>query len=145
MNSEYLKFLKGGYFNDNGVIKIEFIDGYPQKIAEEFKTKGLSNKQCRTFFDSINKTYNKVILNHKSFEDGVIELHMIKSRINDKLSKGNLPEDFFLFFDKNLEQVNDLNSFEAFKFHFEAICNYLKDNQKNDNKSENRNNFKKRY
>lgn len=131
MNPEYTKELNNGYLTDNKIAKIKFIDGFPQMLAEEFNkaTPSLSTKQSRSIFDLVNKLNNRVARKDITLEEIKVELGMIKSMINDKMNKGNIPKVFFDFFAANVDAIKSLDDFKVFKLHFEAICNYLKDNK----------------
>ena len=139
MDSSYTKELNSGYINENGAIKIDFIDGFPQKLADEFnKTEPkLSVSQSRAIFDSVNGFYGNYTRKSISFDEVKIELSMLKSRINDKVNKGSIPQEFLDFFDKNINAVKTPDDFRAFKYHFEAVCNYLKDDKKDKNQGNN--------
>lgn len=143
LNTDYLQSLKKGYLNEDGVIRIEFVDGFPQTVAKDFgnSTPALSTSQSRAFFDKVNSLNVKAKSNQMKLSEVQIELSMLKSRIQDKVSKNTLPKEFYDFFNANVSAIKDLTTLNAFTFHFEAVCNYMKDVKANDNGMQNRNGF----
>ena len=155
MNDAYVRDVKAGYYQD-GKLKLPFIDGYPQEVAKSLTlaTPAMSTKQARSFFDTINKTYTAVTLKNKTFDDAVIDLKMLKSRVSDKLGKGTVSEDFNSFIVLNADAVKSFADLKAFTLHFEAVCNYLRNDKSkpkqqngNDNRDrhDNKNNYNKQY
>ena len=152
MNEAYLKDLKSGYYQDNGNLKIAFVDGYPQDVARILSdaAPAMSTKQARSFFDVVNKIYMATTLNTKSFDDAVIDLRMLKSRVSDKLGKGFISDEFNKFIVSNVDATKSLSDLKAFTLHFEAVCNYLR-NDKSKPKPQNNyngnrgNNYNKPY
>lgn len=154
MNESYNKELHNGYLDDKGVIRLCFVDGLPQKLADSFNRAEptLSTKQARTIYDSVNGLYGQLTRKNITFDEAKVELVMLKSRINDKKNKGAISEEFYDFFVDNVDVVKTHKDFMAFTLHFEAICNYLKDGKpstsdsyknKGDNKYQNKNNFRR--
>lgn len=131
MNANYVKSVKSGLVDENGVIKLEFIKNnkYPQLLATEMSkaTPKLSSKQARSFYGVVNKIYLDVIAGTLTMAEAMVELTMLSSRVNDKLNKGSVPVEFKEFIEENVEVVHDVNTLKAFILHFEAMCNNLKD------------------
>lgn len=142
MDTGYLKELKEGYLDTDDVMKVDFVLKYPQLLAKSFgtATPRLSTKQSRSFFDAFNKIYLDVIGKKISMAEAKVELAMLSTKINDKFNKGTVPEDFKTFIDANVAVINDKNDFKAFMYHFEAICNYLKDTKETKTQNSNSNN-----
>ena len=129
MNTEYLKELKQGYLDENGVTKLDFILKYSQQLANEFGTvtPKLSTKQARSFFDAFNKIYLSVIGKKVTLAEAKVDLAMLSSKANDKFNKGAIPKDFKDFIDANVAAVQTEKDIKSFILHFESVCNYLKD------------------
>lgn len=131
MNAEYSKSVKEGLVDKDGIIKLDFIKNskYPQMIANEMNkaTPKLSQKQARSFYNVVNEIYINVIMGSMSMREAIVELTMLSSRVNDKLNKGSVSEDFKEFIEMNIEAVTDEKSLKAFVLHFEAVYNNLKE------------------
>ena len=131
MNAEYSKSVKEGLVDKDGIIKLDFIKNskYPQMIANEMNkaTPKLSQKQARSFYNVVNEIYINVIMGSMSMREAIVELTMLSSRVNDKLNKGSVSEDFKEFIEMNVEAVTDEKSLKAFVLHFEAVYNNLKE------------------
>lgn len=132
MNADYIKCVKSGLVDENGVIKLDFIKNskYPQMLANEMSkaTPKLSSKQARSFYNVVNKVYLDVISGVMNMNEAIADLTMMSSRVMDKFNKGHIPVEFKDFIEANVEAVHDVNTLKAFILHFEAICNNLKDN-----------------
>ncbi len=137
MTTEYQNLIKQGYLNEQGVLKVPFIDQQAKSLADEFNRcmPALSTKQARSIFNIINGIYVKMTTQRISFDEAKMQLVMLKSRINDKVSKGNLSKEFQSFYDLNVTCINTPQDLIAFRLHFEAICNYLKDSKPQDKNS----------
>ena len=127
MNEIYLKDVRSGYF-DAEKLKIKFVDGYPQEVARELTDArpAMTNKQARSFFNAVNKVNTRVLTGAMDINDAIVELKMLKSRVNDKLSKGLVSNEFATFINTNVDTVCTEKDLKAFTLHFEAVCNYLK-------------------
>lgn len=137
MNADYIKCVKSGLVDENGVIKLDFIKNskYPQMLANEMSkaTPKLSSKQARSFYNVVNKVYLDVISGVMNMNEAIADLTMMSSRVMDKFNKGHIPVEFKDFIEANVEAVRDVNTLKAFILHFEAICNNLKDNTSSGN------------
>lgn len=131
MNAEYSKSVREGLVDEDGIIKLDFIKNskYPQMIANEMNnaTPKLSQKQARSFYNVVNEIYINVIMGSMPMKEAIVELTMLSSRVNDKLNKGSVSEDFKEFIEMNVEAVTDEKSLKAFVLHFEAVYNNLKE------------------
>jgi len=124
---EYLAEVDNGYFNESGAIDKEFLIDYPKFLVNEFRKNRNVNKtsQIRRYFDHIRLIEGKYKF-HKNFELTKGDLYKLVSIANKSMTKNNLSESFFKFFDKNIETAcRDSKSFlYGFIPHFQAIIGF---------------------
>lgn len=127
LNEQYVKELKKGYPEDKKAQAV-FIDGYPQQVAETLVNARptISTKQIRSFFDAVNRIYLKYTRRRQSFDEAILDLKLLKSRVADKLSKKTISEEFNNFMALNIDAVKTPEDFKIFTSHLEAVCNYTK-------------------
>lgn len=130
MTDKYQELIKSGYLTDSGSVKVQLVDEQAKALAEEFNqcSPALSTTQARSFFKNVYRIYDLLTKKKKiSTDEAIVELMMLKSRISNKVSKKSVPIEFQRFFDLNMSCIKTEADITAFRLHYEAICNYLKD------------------
>ena len=145
LDTKYTQEIKKGYLNEDGIVKLDFVDGFPQELAKHFGNTNpvLSTSQSRSIFDKVNALNTQLLGGRTSFAEIKIELAALKSRVKDKVEKLALPEDFYEFLNLNISAVTDEKTLKAFTLHFECVCNYLKDKKAQNNQQNNQQGFQK--
>lgn len=125
---EYFDELNDSYFiNSNSYnLKPTMIIQYPATLAKVFQ-KDNKNKpsQIRKYFDSCRIIEGKFKLS-KDFDFVITELYKLIPLANNAKVKGHVSNEFFEFFETNIEQaIKSPNHFQkGFMAHFESVIGF---------------------
>lgn len=120
-------YLQGGYFGDKGHLLPEVVQQWPQQLAQSFKQTGLTSTQMRRFFNRARGIERQLDAN-QPFDRLKEQILALKPIAAASVGKGNAPELFKTFIDKNVDLA--VMSEEAFKrgflTHFQSVVAYIK-------------------
>ncbi|OPY93313.1 MAG: hypothetical protein A4E73_00245 [Syntrophaceae bacterium PtaU1.Bin231] len=128
------------YYDKDGNIRAELLDGEAKKVAESFirmrqdtrrggmqvDIRGsLSSAQLRRFYGDFKQLQKKV--GAQGFNRVKPLIKMVKSKAAYSANPNNrkIPDAFKDFLEKNVDAINDEKDFEAFMLHFEAVVGFF--------------------
>jgi CRISPR-associated protein Csm2 len=128
------------YFDKDGNIRAELLDGEAEKIAKGFiryredtrrggmqvdTRSSLTSAQLRRFYGDFKQLQKKV--GAQGFNRVKPLIKMVKSKAAYSANPNNrkIPDTFRDFLLKNVDAINDERDFEAFMLHFEAVVGFF--------------------
>lgn len=126
------------YREEDGDIRENLIMIDAVRIAEVFDSVGLSNSQVRMFFREVKALEGRLV--GKTTEEGKIEfakiypfILMLNSKVEYKLNRGHVKEEFKQFINTNIDIIreenktgNGVKSFSDFVMFFETVVGFFK-------------------
>lgn len=123
-------YLKNAYLDDKGERDVRYITEYALSIGKDFSADQSTGKsKIRAYFDSVNAIKEAVFSQSITENTAIIRLAQLKSRVIDRVAKGNASKFFSDFINKNIDVViSDPRMFKDrllhFRDHFEAVVCY---------------------
>ena len=120
-------YLQNGYFDDKGNVFPEVIQQWPKELAQTFKQSRLSSTQMRRFFNRARAIERQLDAN-QPFDRVKEEILMLKPLAAASVGKGNAPEIFGTFMDRNVDLAvrSEAEFNRGFLTHFQSVIAYLK-------------------
>lgn len=116
-----VEYLRNGYFDEQGYIHRELLEVKAQEVARKLNEQRLTTNQFRRFYDYARALDRKLNLlgNFKSIEGDVAKIRAFAAAA---VGRGNAPDEFKIFIDKNIEITIDDKSFRrGFLEHLQAV------------------------
>lgn len=123
-------YLEGGYYSNiggNKRIKSEYIIDYAEDIANKLCTdtkKGMGRSQIYGFYNIVVGALGKALKQQENVGEAIADIQGLISKATNSKTRGNAPELFVKFIQKNATALNDLDDIKAFKIHFEAVMGF---------------------
>jgi len=108
-------YLQKGYFDPKGNLWPEVIQAWPEEIAQLFKMQGLSSTQLRRFFNRARTLEMQLDSGIKAFDRLKEDLLVLTTLAAASVGKGNAPELFKTFMDRNVDITVKFPDSRAFK------------------------------
>ena len=136
ISDKYKKALENGYFDDNGALRIEFIQEFSKEIAQLLCDRKMTSTQLRNFYSHVKRACTIYKLNKDSNMKEAILLGKVKKL--DSIVKYNMGRDntgrdnmipwiFGDFIALNLDACGSAKDItDGFAPHFETIVGYFK-------------------
>lgn len=125
--ADYFALLEGGYFDNDGFLKEDFIKKYPERLAKRFQGNPNLNKptQIRKYFDQVVIIEGRFKVN-KQFQYVLVELTKMLPLLHSAKTKKLISEEFYSFLEKNIElaKESEKNFAEGFVQHFQFVIAY---------------------
>ena len=127
-------YLSYDYYDEEGYLDLQFISGYPEKLAKAFVSarQELTNTQLRRFYQNV-MNIEKRLKQVGDFNVVLEDIKMLKAFVAEAKGKGKVPKVFYDFISKNVDLIDDEKKFTAFIKHFQAIVanfSYFNPNKK---------------
>ena len=121
------------FFTIYNSINIRYITSFAESIGKSFSEDESTGKsKIRSYFNTVNSIKEALFTKAISENTAMIQLAQLKSRVVDRMAKGNASKFFSDFINKNIDiVVSDKALFKDrllhFRDHFEAVVGYTAD------------------
>ncbi len=120
-------YLKDGYFDKDNCLFEELVTTTANQIAMSFSTSypKLKNHQLRRFYQHARAAENRLSMTH-DWPSVNIDIKKLKPFVAEAKGKGKVPEVFYDFICRNIDNIIDEKSFmQGFLAHFQAVVAYF--------------------
>lgn len=120
-------YLKDGYFDKNHCLFEAFLTTTADQIANSFSNgyPKLKNHQLRRFYQHARAAENKLNMTH-DWPCVNVDIKKLRAFVAEAKGKGKVPQEFYEFINKNIENIVDEKSFlKGFLEHFQAVVAYF--------------------
>lgn len=123
-------YLKNAYLDETGDRDIRYLTSFAVSIGKSFGDDDKTGKsKIRSYFNSVNAIKEALFAKAINENTAMIQLAQLKSRVVDRVAKGNASKFFSDFINKNIDVVvSDKALFKdrlmSFRDHFEAVVCY---------------------
>lgn len=120
-------YLNDGYFDANDCLHEALLTEVADKIALSFSTANpkLKNHQLRRFYHHVRSAENKLNMTH-DWSCVNVDVKKLKSFVAEAKGKQKVPEVFYEFINRNIDNIKDEKSFRhGFLEHFQAVIAYF--------------------
>jgi CRISPR type III-A-associated protein Csm2 len=123
-------YLKGGYFDEEGNLKTEYVSREKMEPLAEAMSKGkppLTTNQLRRFFGHCRAIEMKIRARHANWDQLSAQFHLLDVAAADSMAKSppKIPKLFHEFIKRNVAKVYNEKAFlYGFLPHFEALVGF---------------------
>ena len=122
-------YLQGGYFDQKGHLHTRYIvrGGDADTIAKKLgiEKPAMTNHQLRRFYSHVRAAENKLKIT-QNFSSALVDLRKLDAFVAEAKGKGKIPDIFYGFINKNLENVKTQDDFlNGFMEHFQAVVGFF--------------------
>src|SRR5690554_210488 len=115
-------YLQHGYFDAGNNMYDSLLLEDAKRVAETLVRARMTTHQLRLFFNNC-KSISR-LLDDQDFESIKHNIYKLPSMAANGKGRGNLPQAFVEFIEKNINLISSEKDFRAFMEHFQAVVGY---------------------
>lgn len=115
-------YLTSGYFSGN-VLRDEVFGAWARQVAATLVTRGLSAREMRVFYGHLKRAGDSAKAG-RDFKEVREEIQKMRPAAAARLGRKQIPSEFAEFLERNIDQVKDPRTLDAFVEHFQGVVGY---------------------